>query len=283
MNAATPVKESKYVRVARLAYQMAQGSFPLYSHPKSPHRFTQPQLVACLLLMYYLKLSYRDMEEWLLATDKVCQVLELAQVPDYSTLAYANQRLLKIERLDELNQALLDRLEVKEEVVASDTTGYPLSQASTYYQSRTGRTLKEYWKGAYVVGTRSQFILGWLHGPGPGNDNVFLSGLRRKARRYVRKRHWVMLADAGFDGQAVKPGDLIPPIRRGGNLVDPDRKARADLVAAARLDGLFGQRWKTETIHSVIKRLFGEAIRARLRSLQRREPAIKGLVYNIHR
>jgi hypothetical protein len=66
-----------------------------------------------------------------------------------------------------------------------------------------------------------------------------------------------MLADAGLDGQGVTAGDLIPPIRRGGNLqaqpeqaqpeVGPERIARqaqpeAELVAAARLDGLFGQR-----------------------------------------
>jgi hypothetical protein len=55
-----------------------------------------------------------------------------------------------------------------------------------------------------------------------------------------------MLADAGFDGDGVEATDLIPPIRRHGKLVEPTRKARADLVSAARLDGLFGQRWKTE-------------------------------------
>ncbi|MCB8976372.1 MAG: hypothetical protein H6657_27135 [Ardenticatenaceae bacterium] len=60
------------------------------------------------------------------------------------------------------------------------------------------------------------------------------------------------------------------------------RQARADLVAVARLDGLFGQRWKVETVISVIKRKFGDAIRARKYYLQRREPAIKMLVYNLH-
>ena len=87
----------------------------------------------------------------------------------------------------------------------------------------------------------------------------------------------------GFDGQTVQEDDLIPPVRRGGNLLHPERKARADLVSQARLDGLFGQRWKTETVNSVIKRKFGDTIRSRTRSLQRREPIIKGLVYNIHR
>jgi hypothetical protein len=66
-----------------------------------------------------------------------------------------------------------------------------------------------------------------------------------------------VLAEAGFDAKELNPLDTIPPIRRHDTLVDPDRKARADLVATARLDGLFGQRWKTETVNSVIKRKFG--------------------------
>ena len=92
-----------------------------------------------------------------------------------------------------------------------------------------------------------------------------------------------MLAGSGFDGQTVRDDDLVPPVRRGGSLLDPKRKARADLVSQARLDGLFRQHWKPETVNSVIKRKFGDTIRSRKRSLERREPVIKGLVYNIHR
>jgi len=55
------------------------------------------------------------------------------------------------------------------------------------------------------------------------------------------------------------------------------------MVSAARLDGFYGQRWKTETVNSVIKRKFGQAIRSHKRSLQNREPILKGLIYNIHR
>ena len=49
------------------------------------------------------------------------------------------------------------------------------------------------------------------------------------------------------------------------------------------LTGLFGQRWKTETVHSVIKRKFGDQIRSTLKSRQNQEPIIKALVYNLHR
>jgi len=62
-------RESRYLRVARIAYTIAQETLPRYSHPKSPHIYTLPQLAACVLLGFYLNISYRDLEEWLRATD----------------------------------------------------------------------------------------------------------------------------------------------------------------------------------------------------------------------
>ena len=279
-------RESRYVKVARIAYHLTQQALPRYSHPKSPHHFTLPQLAACVLLMFYLDFSYRDMEEWLLATDQVCQALELPRIPDHTTLqrTYKKLRMLDFEKMK--NQ-LLDENRVDEEGIASDSTGFSPGQASLYYQTRTGRLYQRWAKGVYAVGTASQFILAWRSGWGPGSDVAFLPGLRRDSRRYGHYRGkdkaWVMMADSGFDGQTVREDDLVPPIRRGGNLLNSERKARADLVSQARLDGLFGQRWKTETVNSVIKRKFGDTIRSRKRSLQRREPIVKGLVYNIHR
>lgn len=237
--------------------------------------------------MFYLNLSYRDREEWLLATAQVCRVLELPRVPDHTTLQ-RTYRKLRMGHLERVKTLLLEAVgPVKEEAIALDSTGFSLSQASRYYQTLTGRPYPAWVKGAYAVGTASQFILAWRSGWGPGSDAPDLGGLRRDARRYGhytgQRRAWVMLGDASFDGRAVQEGDLIPPIRRHGKVVDPSRQARGDLVAAARLDGLYGQRWKSETVHAVIKRKFGDTIRSRQRHLQRREPIVKGLIYDIHR
>lgn len=79
-----PKRVSRYVRVARIALQV-ERSLPLYSHPKSPRRYTFPQRAACVLLAFYLNKSYRDTEEWLLATDKVCRALGLKRVPDLTS------------------------------------------------------------------------------------------------------------------------------------------------------------------------------------------------------
>jgi len=278
-------RESRYVKAARIAYQLAQAQIPRYSHPKSPHHFTQPQLVACVVLMFYLDVSYRDMEEWLLATDQVCQTLELRRVPDYSTLSRTFKKLT-IARLTQMKDELLTRLGVEEETVSADSTGFRYSHASAYYQSRTGRRCRDWLKGAYVVGNASLLILGWGSAPGIRPDFHFLRPLKRQVAPYGKRRNgrraWLLLADAGFDARGVTRLDLVPPIRRNGKLTDPKRRARAELVAAARLDGLFGQRWKSETVNSVIKRKFGETIRSRQIRLQHREPFIKGLVYDIH-
>ena len=69
------MRESRFVRIAKLAYHIAQQTLPTYSHPKSRHDYTFPQRVACVMLKIYLNYTYRDLEEWLLATDQVRQAL----------------------------------------------------------------------------------------------------------------------------------------------------------------------------------------------------------------
>src|SRR5438876_7471678 len=267
------IRESRYVRVAKLAYALTQSTLPLYAHPKSPHHFTFPQLAACVLLMFYMDLSYRDMEEWLLASDRVCSALELERIPDHSTLERIFKKLQQ-RNFDQLNTELLNQLQVDETAIAVDSTGFTPSQASAYYQTRRGGAYREYVKGAYAVGTASQLILGWRAGSAHTHDTKLLPSLRRQAARYgrqvKRRRAWLLLGDKGFDGRTMHPGDLIPPIRRRGKLLAPERIAQAELVAAARLDGIYGQRWKSETAHSVIKRKMGDTIRSRSLRMQRR-------------
>jgi hypothetical protein len=226
------------------------------------------------------------MEEWLLATDQVRQVLELRRVPDHTTLARPFAKRSQ-QQWEQLNDALLRHLKVQEMTVAADSTGFRNDTASAYYQSRCGRRVRAWHKGGFVVGTESQLIVGMKVGRGPSSDAKWLASLRAKARRYVVRqgrssRGW-FLADAGFDGREVEWTDVVPPIRRGGALRSLCRVWRGELVARARASGLYGQRWKVETVISVIKRKFGDGVRSRRACLARREVVAKGLVYNLHR
>ena len=172
-------RESRYVKVAKIAHRLTQQALPKYSQAKSPHYFELPQWTGCGLMMVYLDVSYRDMEEWLLATDKVCQALELPHVPDHSRLQRTFKKLRKLDFEKMRNQIL-------EEVTASDRTGYSPGQASLSYPTRSGRTYEHWIKGAYAVGTESQYILSWQSGYEPSHDVAHLKPLKRGCARLVR-------------------------------------------------------------------------------------------------
>ena len=81
--------------LARTALKAAQKALPAYSHPKSPHKFTQHQLFACLALKQFLHTNFRSLEVALTEWSDLREVLGLKEVPHYSTFCYARRRLLK--------------------------------------------------------------------------------------------------------------------------------------------------------------------------------------------
>jgi hypothetical protein len=83
------------VAFARTALATARAELPAYSHPKSPHKFTQPQLVAMLALKDFLRTDYRGVIAYLSDWTDLRRALELTRLPNYSTLCYAQKRLLK--------------------------------------------------------------------------------------------------------------------------------------------------------------------------------------------
>lgn len=279
--------ESRYVQYARLAYQLTKMVLPCYRHRNSPHTYTQPQLVACVFLGFYVDRSYRDMEDWLLASEAICQVLELNEVPSYSTLCRTFQQLPMMQ-LRFLMRKLLRWLGVSESAMVVDSTGLMTRHASQHYLSRTGRMMSDYVKAFYVVGVESQYIVGWHYARGPGGaDAQYLNQLRLAAHPYAVKqsgrREWVLLGDKGFEGSQTRADDLIAPRQGQHRVVRQDRLERLDLTSQARLDGFLGQRWKIETVISVMKRKSGDSLRSCTVRLHRHEVALKALVYNLHR
>lgn len=81
--------------VAREALRLAQARLPAYSSKFSRKDFTQHQLFACLALKTFFKTDYRGLTQLLRDFAELRQELDLADVPHYSTLCYAAQRLLK--------------------------------------------------------------------------------------------------------------------------------------------------------------------------------------------
>jgi len=83
------------IALARAALKAGKAAFPDYSCPKSPHKFTQPQLFALLVLKQFFKRDYRSTVTWVARWSDLREALGLTGVPHYSTLCYAERRLLK--------------------------------------------------------------------------------------------------------------------------------------------------------------------------------------------
>ena len=81
--------------VAREALHLAQEALPAYSSKFSRKDFTQHQLFALLALKTFFKTDYRGLIQMLKDFSELRRDLGLDKVPHYSTLCYAEQRLLK--------------------------------------------------------------------------------------------------------------------------------------------------------------------------------------------
>lgn len=93
--------------IARVAYLSAQHSIPAYHHIKSPHKFTQHQLVACLVLKEFFTTDYRGIEQILKDSSDLRNILELSDIPHYTTFQKAAHRLTNKNTLDKLIKEIL--------------------------------------------------------------------------------------------------------------------------------------------------------------------------------
>ena len=83
------------VALAREGLKVAEAGLSPYSSPFSRKDFTQHQLFAILVLRQFFKTDYRGIIQMLHDFSDLRSTLGLKKVPHYSTLCYAQQRLLK--------------------------------------------------------------------------------------------------------------------------------------------------------------------------------------------
>jgi len=83
------------VALAQEALKVGQTGLTPYSSRFSRKDFTQPQLFAILVLRQFFKTDYRGVIQLLHDFSDLRQTLALKKIPHYSTLCYAEKRLLK--------------------------------------------------------------------------------------------------------------------------------------------------------------------------------------------
>jgi hypothetical protein len=288
-------------RVLQVAFDAAREAVPAYSHVNSPKTFTQPQLLACLVLKEFLRLDYRGFAVHLAEHAEMTAILGLDRVPHFTTFQKAAKRLLVAASARKLFDAVLDRAlrdKVRERRVplaAVDGTGMESRHVSRYYvrrRSKTGTdtqetTYSKFPKVVLVTDCRSHMVLSAVPGRGPGSDlRQFRAALKEAAGR---ARIGTLLADADFDAEWVHEEvrraygirTILPPERGRPSEKPPTRKWRRWMKGQfARFKAKYGQRWQTETVNSMIKRRLGSALRARNYWSQCREIILRVITHN---
>jgi hypothetical protein len=287
--------------VARLALELAEQCYPSYSCPKSPRRFTQPQLVACLVVKEFLRLDYRGVHHLLGEWSDLRKVLGLSKVPHFTSLCSAHKRLLRKRHTDLLLGSLLKRcrneklLSETVALAAIDSTGLESRHVSHYFTRRSNRHAAHY-KATYpklsaVCDTRTHLILGVTVNRGPTVDHCEFRSTVEHA--LAHQSFSMLLADAGYDSEKAHHWcrdelgikSIIPPRAKGRPRIDGSPRTlgghyRSELHRRFP-NKRYGQRWQIETVFSVLKRCLGAALRARTYHSQCREVVLKVLTYNL--
>ena len=111
------------------AYAIGQKALPLYSHVKSPHKYTQPQIFALLILKQFFEQDYRGLVALVTDFSDIRKELELTVVPHYTTLQKAAKRLLATSKAQKLLQTTIAAAQTAElvgqssKLSAMDSTG----------------------------------------------------------------------------------------------------------------------------------------------------------------
>jgi len=83
------------IKLAEMAMELGEQSLAPYSCKQSRHDFTQGQLFAVLVLKSFFAVDYRGMTVLLDRFSELRRVLKLKHLPSYSTLCYAQKRILE--------------------------------------------------------------------------------------------------------------------------------------------------------------------------------------------
>jgi len=295
------VTSKSTLTVARMALRAARDALPDYAHRKSPKKFTQPQLLACLIGKELRRLDYRGTQVLLAEWSDLRDVLGLTKVPHFTTLQQASKRLFRKPIADELLAAVLREcrkvklLKGRTPLAAIDSTGLETRHVSDYYTRRCGRhkghRKRRYPKVSAVCDAANHLILGAVIDRGPKLD--YAEDEETLIEAYKQQRFRTLLGDAGYESErfhAVCRRDLgvrsiIPTTERGRPRRDgqprPANGYYRRLMQRRFPKTIYGQRWQIETVFSMLKRNLGAALRGREHYSQTREIRARILTHNL--
>lgn len=301
------------------AHHLGQQTLPDYSCKFSRHDFTLPQLFACLVLREHQKKSYRGLEALLADSPQWCADIGMSRVPDHNTLCRAFKFIIQTGNMNRMLDlqaqwaSKCDMVQSPDKPAAMDSSLYESRHVSRHFEKRCAqtrqaterkqrkinrergdrrrsRTIKRLPKLSLAVSSKSHLILAARATTGGGGDQPHFAPLLLHARRRAGVK--TVVADPGYDSEANhriardqmgvrsiippnagRPTGRAPPTRHRRNMYHRfNRKADKEL---------YGQRWQSETVNSMIKRNLGSALRARTARRRSCELMLRAVTHNL--
>jgi IS5 family transposase len=268
-------KESRLLKFTRICFHLARQAIPDYRSKFSKHTFTQPQHLALNCLRIRLNLPYREFVDLLEEMSRVRETLGLKQIPHFTTIQKAFDRLsTSVWRI--LLKMSLRLFPKKGDIAGIDASGYERHYASHYYTRRAKLKIHSI-KTTILVDLGEQMVLDLHMTTTRKHDAQIAPGLLRRNKGFFR----VLIADKGYDDgrlRAMLRRKKVRPLIRHREFKPHDKAANA------RMDErLYHRRSLLESVNSVIKRKYGSWVRSRAWGKQFREIVAKHLIYNVER
>lgn len=277
----------KFVKILFLLFEII--GFPKHFSRFSNRIFNNWQLFALLVIRAKTKQSPEDLvEQFLPGNTGLLNALELSKIPSASALRKFARRLKA--RWGHSALAGCGAIAGLKDVCSGiDGTGHSKLKGSKHYYKRTGKKAKkkDYVKIVGLDDLTTQIVLAVKIRKKARHDNVDFKPTIRRVARFITID--TVIGDKGFDAQKNHTlvheygALLITPLRNKDVPVwrtkGEDRKKLKRHFPKKK----YHKRSKKETVWSVVKQKFGDAVTALTFHMQKIELLCKYLAYNVDR
>lgn len=252
----------------------------LHHNWRGPKIYTQHQIIALLILKARENKSLRRFVAWLYET-KWPEWLGLKEIPSYSTLYRALKRIgMKVLRL--INKAVTQVLSTTKK--ALDGTGINMRHRSRHYEKRAKLAYVPNGKLDIIADIENYVICDWHFAVRERHDVL---AAKRMVKRAEFQENIELWADKAYDCEELhhlahaKGMELLAPTRKSSRTFPKGRfRRKVDALIESKKRK---ERSKVETVFSIIKRVYGENIRAILPHMKKREMAWKIIAMSVEK
>jgi len=254
----------------------ALKEFPKFLSKFSQKTYTNGQIIVLKTLKEILNISYEDLVSFVDDFSEISEIIHLKRTPNPSTIL-RRSRKIGVQNIEKL---LHKSSRKKKSCIAIDATGFENHHASKHYCKTINLKFsrRKYIKLSIAIDTQTQLICAQKTRIAPAHDTKDFIPLLKKIKGTKIK---MVFADKGYDS---KKNRKFVYKKLGARPNIPKRKNSGPNYLSKMYDKkTYHQRSKSETVFSVIKRLFGSALRSSKLMTQRIEILYKCLAYNFRR